>query len=93
MAHTKSLGTSKNLRDSESKRLGVKKQDGQTITPGQIILRQRGSKYIAGKNVKVGGDDTIYAMKSGKIKFRSSKKTRFDGSTRYIKVVDVISAS
>ncbi|MDD5430773.1 MAG: 50S ribosomal protein L27 [Candidatus Pacebacteria bacterium] len=90
MAHTKSLGTTKNARDSEAKRLGVKKQDGQPIRPGEIILRQRGSKYVAGKNVKVGGDDTIYSMKSGKVKFRSSKKTRFDGSTRYIKIVDVI---
>ncbi len=91
MAHTKSLGTSKNLRDSESKRLGVKKHDGEVVHPGQIIIRQRGSKYLPGTNVKQGADDTIYAMKSGKVKFRSSKKIRFDGSRRYTKVVSVIS--
>lgn len=90
MAHTKSLGTSKNLRDSESKRLGVKKFGGQIVNTGQIIIRQRGSKYLPGKNVKQGADDTIYAMRSGKVKFRSSKKIRFDGSRRYVKVVDVL---
>lgn len=91
MAHTKSVGTSKNLRDSASKRLGVKKHDGQTVEPGQIIIRQRGSKYIAGLNVKIGADDTIYAMKNGKVKFKSSKKIRFDGARRYTKIVNVIS--
>ncbi len=90
MAHTKSLGTSKNLRDSESKRLGVKKHDGQTVNIGQVIIRQRGSKYVAGKNVRVAGDDTIYAMKNGKVKFAQSKKIKFDGSVRYIKVVSVL---
>ena len=80
MAHTKSLGTTKNARDSEAKRLGVKKQDGQPIRAGQIIIRQRGSKYIAGKNVRVGGDDTLYSAKNGKIKFQSSKKTRLFSS-------------
>jgi len=92
MAHTKSLGTSKNLRDSESKRLGVKKHDGQTVNKGQIIIRQRGSKYVAGTNVRVAGDDTIYAMANGKVKFAQSKKTRFDGAVRYIKVVSVVAA-
>ena len=90
MAHTKSVGTSKNLRDSASKRLGVKKHDGETVKPGQIIIRQRGTKYLPGMNVKQGADDTIYAMKEGKVKFKSSKKTRFDGSRRYIKVINVI---
>ena len=92
MAHTKSVGTSKNLRDSASKRLGVKKHDGETVAPGQIIIRQRGTKYLPGMNVKQGADDTIYAMKNGKVKFKSSKKTRFDGSRRYIKIVNVITA-
>lgn len=92
MASTKSVGTSKNLRDSASKRLGVKKQEGETVQPGQIIIRQRGTKYLPGANVKQGGDDTIYAMKSGKVKFRSSKKIRFDGARRYTKIVSVVAA-
>lgn len=92
MASTKSLGTSKNLRDSASKRLGVKKQDGEMVHPGQIIIRQRGSKYLAGSNVKIGGDDTIYAMKDGKVHFKSTTKTRFDGTRRYVKMVSVIAS-
>ncbi|MDD5547743.1 MAG: 50S ribosomal protein L27 [Candidatus Pacebacteria bacterium] len=90
MAHTKSLGTTKNARESRAQRLGVKKQDGQPIKAGQIIIRQRGSKYLAGRNVKIGADDTIYAMKDGKVKFRSTKKTRFDRIVRYVKTVDVV---
>ncbi|HEY4499856.1 MAG TPA: 50S ribosomal protein L27 [Candidatus Paceibacterota bacterium] len=92
MASTKSVGTSKNLRDSASKRLGVKRQEGEAVHPGQIIIRQRGSKYLAGLNVKIGGDDTIYAMKDGKVQFKSTKKTRFDGSQRYVKIVSVIAS-
>ena len=92
MAHTKSLGTSKNLRESAAQRLGVKKQDGEPITVGQIIIRQRGTKYIPGKNVRIGSDDTLYAAKNGKVKFRSSKKTKFDGNNRYIKIVEVVAA-
>ena len=62
------------------------------LSVGQIIVRQRGSKYLTGKNVKQGSDDTIYAMQDGKVKFRSSKKIRFDGKVRYIKIVEVITA-
>ncbi len=90
MAHTKSGGTTKNNRESESKRLGVKRADGEMVAPGQIIIRQRGTKYVPGFNVKQGGDDTIFAMKRGKVKFRSTKKERFDGSRRYITVVNVM---
>ncbi|MBS3903450.1 MAG: 50S ribosomal protein L27 [Anaplasmataceae bacterium] len=89
MAHTKALGSTKLGRDSESKRLGVKIQDGQAIKVGQIIIRQRGSKYIAGSNVKVGGDDTIYAMKNGVVKFSQKTKGSFDGSRRRVTVVAV----
>jgi large subunit ribosomal protein L27 len=92
MAHTKSLGTSKNLRESESKRLGVKKQNGEPINAGQIIIRQRGTRYIPGKNVRRGADDTLYAATKGKVKFQSSKKTKFDGNIRYIKIVSVVTA-
>ena len=92
MAHTKSLGTSKNLRESAAQRLGVKKQDGEPINAGQIIIRQRGTRYIHGKNVKIGSDDTLYAAVNGKVKFKSSKKTKFDGNIRYIKIVEVVTA-
>jgi len=92
MAHTKSLGTSKNLRESEAKRLGVKKQNNEPIKAGQIIIRQRGTRYIPGKNVRRGADDTLYAAKTGKVKFKSSKKTKFDGNIRYIKIVEVVTA-
>lgn len=90
MAHTKSGGSTKLGRESASKRLGVKLQDGQIVGPGQIIIRQRGSKYLAGNNVKVAGDDTLYSMKNGKVKFTSKKKIRFDGNTRYVAVVSVV---
>ena len=90
MAHTKSGGAAHNARESASKRLGVKKSDGEMASVGQIIIRQRGSKYSLGENVKQGADDTIYAMKNGKVKFTSSKKIRFDGSRRKITVVSVL---
>ena len=90
MAHTKSGGSTKLGRDSAAKRLGVKIQDGQMVHPGQIIIRQRGTRYLPGANVKRAGDDTLYAMKTGKIKFSSKTKTKFDGSKRYAKVVTVI---
>lgn len=82
MAHTKAGGSTKNLRDSISKRLGIKIQDGSKVMSGQIILRQRGSKYLAGKNVKIAGDDTLYASKDGIVKYYSKTKTRFDGNKR-----------
>ncbi len=90
MAHTKSGGSTKLGRDSASKRLGVKINDNQTAKAGEIIVRQRGSHYIPGKNVRQGGDDTLYALKTGAVKFSDSKKTRFDGTQRYIKIVEVI---
>lgn len=90
MAHTKSVGAAHNARESRSKRLGVKKSDGQPVAIGQIIIRQRGTKYLPGTNVKLAGDDTIFAMKDGKVKYKASKKTRFDGSKRYVTVVNVV---
>lgn len=89
MAHTKAGGSTKLGRDSVSKRLGVKVQDGQPISVGEIIIRQRGSKYVEGKNVRRGADDTLYAGKSGMIKFTQKMKTRFDGSRKRTTVVNV----
>ena len=90
MAHTKSGGTTRNNRESESKRLGVKKGNGQVAKAGQIIVRQRGTKYIPGLNVIRAKDDTLFASKDGKVNFKPSKKVRFDGSRRYVTVVSVV---
>jgi large subunit ribosomal protein L27 len=90
MAHTKSGGSTRLGRDSISKRLGVKKNNGEAVKAGEIIIRQRGTKYVAGENVKRAGDDTLYAVKNGRVEFVSKKKIRFDGSFRYAKIVRVV---
>ena len=89
MAHTKSGGSTKLGRDSRSKRLGVKINDGERAEPGQIIIRQRGTHYLAGAHVRRGADDTLYAATAGTVKFVSGKKIRFDGSRRFMKTVTV----
>ena len=68
-AHKKGVGSTKNGRDSESKRLGVKKFGGETVKAGAIIVRQRGTKIHPGTNVGIGSDDTLFALKSGVVKF------------------------
>ena len=73
-AHKKGVGSTKNGRDSESKRLGVKKSDGQAVVAGNIIVRQRGSAVRAGENVGVGKDYTLYALIDGKVKFEHYSK-------------------
>ena len=89
MAKTKAGGSTKLGRDSVSKRLGVKRSDGQTVNPGEIIIRQRGTKYLPGINVKRGSDDTLYAMVAGQVKFQTRKKINFNNQTRIVKVVEV----
>ena len=69
MAHKKGQGSVKNGRDSESKRLGVKKSDGQIVKAGNIIIRQRGTNVHPGTNVGIGSDDTLFALTDGKVKF------------------------
>ena len=76
MAHKKGVGSTKNGRDSESKRLGVKKADGQSVIAGNIIVRQRGTKIHPGINVKRGSDDTLFAVSDGKVKFEYFKKDK-----------------
>ncbi len=76
MAHKKGGGSSRNGRDSQSKRLGVKRYDGQLVRPGTIILRQRGTRFHPGKNVGLGRDFTIYALIDGKVKFEPYAKGR-----------------
>lgn len=75
-AHKKGVGSTKNGRDSESKRLGVKKGDGQHVLAGNIIVRQRGTKIHPGTNVGKGSDDTLFALVNGKVKFERLGKTR-----------------
>ncbi len=89
MASTKAGGSAKNLNDSNPKYLGVKLADGQAARPGQIIVRQRGTKIEAGKNVKVGKDHTLFAIASGKVSFKDKRFTRYDGHIVSKKVVRV----
>lgn len=90
MAHTKAGGSTKLGRDSASKRLGVKRQQGQAVNAGEVLIRQRGTKYLPGLNVNRGNDDTLYALKSGVIEFSSKRKTRFDGNRQFKKIINVI---
>ncbi|MEK7086400.1 MAG: 50S ribosomal protein L27 [Patescibacteria group bacterium] len=90
MASTKAGGSAKNLTDSNPKYLGVKLSDGSSAKPGAIIVRQRGTKIEAGKNVRVGKDHTLFAVADGKVTFRTRRKTSFTGRTMMKKVVDVI---
>ena len=76
MAHKKGVGSSRNGRDSNAKRLGVKRFDGQNVTAGSIIVRQRGTKIHPGKNVKKGKDDTLFSMINGKVKFETFNKNK-----------------
>ena len=76
MAHKKGVGSTKNGRDSESKRLGVKKADGQPVLAGNILVRQRGTRIHPGLNVKKGSDDTLFSLVDGKVKFEYFKKDK-----------------
>lgn len=90
MSTTKSAGLTRLGRDSAAQRLGIKKFAGQTVKIGNIIVRQRGTKYVPGKNVKMGSDNTIFAMTPGTVKFTTIKKEKYDGRQRMVKVVNVI---
>jgi large subunit ribosomal protein L27 len=89
MAHRKAGGTAHNLTDSQPKYLGTKLYDGERAQSGSVIIRQRGSRILAGKNVGTGKDYTLYAEKVGTVSYRSVRKTNFDGTTVRKKVVDV----
>ena len=75
-AHKKGMGSTRNGRDSESKRLGPKRADGQFVLAGNILVRQRGTKIHPGTNVGIGGDDTLYALVDGTVKFERMGKDR-----------------
>ncbi|MEW5744093.1 MAG: 50S ribosomal protein L27 [Nitrospirota bacterium] len=76
MAHKKGVGSTRNGRDSESKRLGVKKYGGQVVRAGNILVRQRGTKFHQGLNVGKGSDDTLFALVDGVVRFERKDKTR-----------------
>jgi large subunit ribosomal protein L27 len=89
MAHKKAGGSAGNLKDSKSKRLGIKLSDGQYAKAGAIIARQRGTKYHPGKNVKKGKDDTLFATVAGLVKFKTRKLLKFNNQLKASKIVSV----
>lgn len=92
MAHTKAKGSTKLGRDSASKRLGVKRFDGQVVKAGDIIVRQRGTKFHPAENVRRAGDDTLYAKTAGTVKFTTQRKMGFEGRRKIVKAVRVVAA-
>lgn len=90
MAHTKSGGSTANLRDSQPKYLGVKLFSGEVAKPGAILVRQRGSRYTAGANVRMGKDHTLYSVSVGTVVFADKRKKNFDGTITRRKVVSVV---
>lgn len=90
MAHTKAKGSTRLGRESAAKRLGVKRFAGERVAAGNIIIRQRGTKFYPGVNVRRGADDTLYALKAGKVQFSEKNRTRFNGARRRVKVVNVL---
>ncbi|MEX0931360.1 MAG: 50S ribosomal protein L27 [Candidatus Paceibacterota bacterium] len=89
MATKKAAGTAKNLRDSNPKYLGVKIADGQSVKAGGIIVRQRGTKFVAGSNTKLGKDHTVYSLVEGVVSFSDTRRTGFNGQTHKRKKVTV----
>ncbi|MBU1018863.1 MAG: 50S ribosomal protein L27 [Patescibacteria group bacterium] len=90
MAHKKAGGSTRNGRDSNSKRLGVKIFGGQSVKAGAIIIRQKGTKYHVGENVKLGRDYTIFALKEGTVKFTEKRQKKFDGRIFRDTIVNVV---
>jgi large subunit ribosomal protein L27 len=89
MATRKAAGTARNLRDSQPKYLGTKLYAGETAKAGSILIRQRGTKILPGRNVKIGKDHTLFAIKAGVVSFSNKRKKHFDGSTLVKKVIHV----
>ena len=90
MATRKAAGTAENLRDSNPKYLGLKKGSGESVIAGNILLRQRGTKFLAGKNVGIGKDHTLFALKEGKVNFSKKRQVKFNNKEIYKKVINVI---
>ena len=92
MSHKKAGGSTKNGRDSQAKRLGVKLYSGQIVTAGNILVRQKGSVYMAGDNVGMGKDFTLFALKDGILKYTEKKVKKFDGRVFRNQFVHVVAA-
>lgn len=90
MAHTKAGGTAKNLRDSNPKYLGVKRGDGSKVSVGEVIVRQRGTAIMAGRNIGVGKDHTLFALAEGVVRFSIKRKTNYDGRSNRRSIVEVV---
>ncbi len=90
MATKKAGGSAKNLRDSNPKYLGTKLYAGEVAKIGSVLVRQRGSVILPGKNVGMGKDHTLFALKAGKVQFSSKRKTHFDNRSMIKKVVNVV---
>ena len=90
MAHKKAAGSSRNGRDSQAQRLGIKLFGGQVIKSGSIIARQRGTKYRPGINVGIGKDDTIFAKLDGVVKFTEARFKRYDGRSYKRTIINVV---
>lgn len=89
MAHVKAGGTTKNLRDSQPQYRGIKLSDGQKAKRGSILVRQKGTKILAGRNVLMGKDHTIFSIKDGMVKFTKKRKTKYDGAVEKKTVANV----
>ena len=89
MATSKATGSSRLGRDSQPKYLGVKIASGQSVKAGQILVRQRGTHFFPGKNVALGGDNTLFALKEGVAQFQTKKRTSFNNSQKLVKFVSV----
>lgn len=90
MATKKAGGTAKNLRDSNPKYLGIKANDGETVKIGSVIVRQRGTVYLPGKNVALGKDYTIFALKDGIVEFKNRRAYSFTGARSTKKIVSIV---
>lgn len=90
MAHKKAGGSTRNGRDSNSKRLGIKKFAGEKVISGNIIMRQRGTKIFPGKNVEIGRDHTLFAVADGVVKFTEKKMYKFNGRVYKDKIAHVV---
>lgn len=93
MSHKKAGGSTKNGRDSVSKRLGVKLYAGQRVIAGNILVRQKGNKFFAGEGVGTGKDFTLFALKNGVVKFTEKRQKKYDGRVYKDKFVNIVTAT
>ncbi len=90
MSHKKAGGSSRNGRDSQAHRLGIKYFGGETVRTGCVLVRQKGTKWHPGNNVGVGRDFTLFALKDGAVKFTEKRRVKFDGNHKYDTLVHII---